>query len=86
VDGFAVPQGTTTFNYVDVFQNPTLGSVAVTDANASHPSGSSWTVPGTVTAGAVPDPGRVLLGAVRAVTSGGVVVGSNEVIVEHVSP
>jgi hypothetical protein len=86
VDGFAVPQGTTTFNYVDVFQNPTLGSVAVTDANASHPGGSSWTVPGTVTAGAVPETGRVLLGSVRAVTTGGVVVGSNEVIVEHVSP
>jgi Subtilase family len=86
VDGFTVPQGTTTFNYVDVFQNPTLGSVAVTDANAPHPSGSTWTVPGTVTAGAVPETGRVLLGSVRAVTDGGVSVGSNEVVVEHVSP
>jgi hypothetical protein len=86
VHGFAVPQGTTTFNYVDVFQNASLGSVAVTDANAPHPSGSSWTVPGTVTAGAVPEAGRVLLGSVRAVTSAGVVVGSNEVVVEHVSP
>jgi Subtilase family/Bacterial pre-peptidase C-terminal domain len=86
VDGFAVPQGTTTYNYVDVFQNPILGTVAVTDANAPRPSGASWTVPGSVTAGAVPETGRVLLGSVRAVTDGGVNVGSNEVVVEHVSP
>ena len=27
VDGFAVPAGTTTYNYVDVFTNPAFGSV-----------------------------------------------------------
>ena len=86
VDGFAVPQGTTTYNYVDVFQNPVLGSVSVTDSNAPRPGGSSWTVPGSVTAGAIPEAGRVLLGAVNVLTEGGVKVGSNEVVVEHVSP
>jgi hypothetical protein len=39
-----------------------------------------------VTAGAIPDTGRVLLGAVNVMTDGGVKVGSNEVVVEHVSP
>ena len=86
VDGFNVPAGTTTYNYVDVFQNPTLGSVSVTDSNAPRPGGASWTVPGSVTAGAIPEPGRVLLGAVNVMTDDGVKVGSNEVIVEHVSP
>jgi hypothetical protein len=86
VDGFAVPAGTTTYDYVDVFQNPVLGSVTVTDPNAPHPGGSSWTADGSVTAGAIPEDGRVLLGAVNAMTTGGVKVGSNEVVVQHVSP
>lgn len=50
VEGFAVPAGSTTFNYVDVFTNPAFGSVAVTDATAPRPSGMSWEVPGSVTA------------------------------------
>jgi hypothetical protein len=86
VDGFNVPAGTTTYNYVDIFANPTLGSVSVTDSNAPRPNGASWTVPGSVTAGAVPETGRVLLGAVNVMTDDGVKVGSNEVIVEHVTP
>jgi hypothetical protein len=86
VDGFAVPSGSTTYNYVDVFANPGLGSVSVTDADALHPTGSTWTVPGSVTAGAVPETGRVLLGNVFAVTAAGVQVGSSEVVVEHVTP
>ncbi len=65
VDGFAVPSGTTTFNYVDVFTNPAFGSVAVTDSNALRPANSQWTVPATVTANSVPAAGRVLLGNVR---------------------
>jgi len=86
IDGFSVPSGSTTYNYVDIFANAGLGSVSVTDANAPRPGGSSWTVPGSVTAGAVPEAGRVLLGAVNVMTDAGVKVGSNEVVVEHVSP
>ena len=86
IDGFSVPSGSTTYNYVDIFANPGLGSVSVNDASAPHPGGSSWTAPGAVTAGAVPESGRVLLGAVNVMTDGGVKVGSNEVVVEHVSP
>ena len=86
IDGFNVPAGTTTYNYVDIFANPTLGSVAVTDSNAPRPNGASWTVPGSVTAGAIPEAGRVLFGAVNVLTTDGVKVGSNEVVVEHVSP
>src|SRR5262249_49919446 len=58
VDGFAVPAGTTTFNYVDVFVNTAFGSVSVTDANALRPAASSWSVPGSVTANAAPASGR----------------------------
>jgi hypothetical protein len=85
VDGFAVPAGTTQYDYIDVFVNSAFGSVAVTDANALRPAGASWTVPGTVTANAVPAAGRVLLGQVQVVASGGLVIGSGDVIVEGVT-
>jgi hypothetical protein len=85
IDGFAVPAGTTTYNYVDVFTNPSFGSVSVTDANALRASGTSWTVPGIVTADAAPASGRVLLGSVQVRTDSNVLVGSGDVIVEAVS-
>ena len=86
VDGFAVPAGTTTYNYVDVFANPAFGGIAIADANALRSAGSSWPVTGTVTANAVPAAGRVLLGNVQVRTDSNVLVGSGDVIVESVSP
>jgi hypothetical protein len=86
VDGFAVPAGTTTYNYVDVFANPAFGSISVTDANALRPAGSSWVVPGSVTANAAPAAGRVLLGNVEVRTDTNVLIGSGDVIVTSVTP
>ena len=49
--------------YIDVyFQGSSLGSVSITDANALRPAGSSWTVPGSVTALGLPGAGRVAAG------------------------
>jgi hypothetical protein len=86
VDGFAVPAGTTTYNYVDVFANAAFGSVSVTDANALRTVGASWTVPGSVTANAAPAAGRVLLGNVQVRTDTNALVGSGDVIVSSVTP
>ena len=86
VDGFAVPAGTTTYDYVDVFANAAFGSVGVTDANALRPAGSTWTVPGTVTANAAPAAGRVLLGNVQVRTDANTLIGSGDVIVQSVTP
>jgi hypothetical protein len=86
VDGYAVPSGSTTFDYVDVFTNPAFGSVAVTDANALRPAGSTWTVPGTVTANSAPAAGRVLLGSVQVRTDTNVLVGTGDVVVQNVTP
>ena len=87
VDGFAVPAGTTTYNYVDVFfTSSPLGVVSVTDANALRPAGAVWTVPGTVTANAAPGADRVLLGQVEVRTDANVLVGSGNVIIESVTP
>ena len=84
VDGYAVPAGTTTYNYVDVFTNAAFGSVSVTDANALRPAGASWTVPGSVTAKAAPAASRVLLGNVQVRTDANVLVGQGDVVVENV--
>jgi subtilisin family serine protease len=86
VDGYSVPSGTTTYNYVDVFANPAFGMVDVADANALRPAGSTWTVPGAVTANAAPAAGRVLLGNVQVRTDTNVLIGSGDVIVESVTP
>jgi subtilase family protein/pre-peptidase len=86
VDGFAVPAGTTTYNYIDVFTNPAFGSVSITDANALRPAGSSWTVPGSVVANIAPAAGRVLLGNVQVRTDTNVLIGSGDVIVQSVTP
>ena len=86
VDGYSVPSGSTTFNYADVFTNPSFGSVAVTDANAVRAANAEWTVPGTVTANAAPAAGRVLLGSVQVRTDSNVLVGSGDVVVQSVTP
>jgi subtilisin family serine protease len=86
IDGFAVPSGSTSYDYVDVFVNAAFGSVSVTDANALRPAGASWTVPGSVTANAAPASGRVLFGNVQVRTDTNVLVGSGDVIVQSVTP
>ena len=86
VDGFAVPTGSTAYDYVDVFTNTAFGSVSVTDANALRPAGASWTVPGSVVANAAPAVGRVLLGNVQVRTDTNVLVGQGDVIVQSVTP
>jgi subtilisin family serine protease len=90
VDGFSVPAGSTTYDYIDVFfTTAAMGSINITDANALRPAGSSWTVPGTVTANATPAAGRVLYGNVEVRTDAlpvpGVLVGRGDVIVEAVT-
>jgi hypothetical protein len=86
IDGYAVPSGSTDYDYVDVFVNPAFGSVSVTDANALRPAGSSWTVPGSVVASAAPATGRVLLGNVQVRTDTNILVGQGDVVVESVQP
>jgi len=85
IDGYSVPAGTTTYNYVDVFAHTMFGAVAVTDANALRSAGAIWTVPGTVTANSVPGTGRVLLGNVQVRTDANVLIGSGDVVVEAVT-
>ena len=85
VQGYAVPAGTTTYDYLDVFTNPALGSISVTDADAPRAAGASWTAPASVVANQAPAAGRVLLGSVQVRTDANVLVGSGDVIIQSVS-
>ena len=89
VDGFSVPAGSTTYDYIDVFYTTTpMGTISVTDANALRGPGAVWTVPATVTAAVAPAEGRVLYGNVEVRTDAqplpGVLVGRGDVIIEEV--
>jgi len=83
IDGYAVPAGTTAYDYLDVFAHSKFGTIAVTDASALRPAGATWSAPAVVTAKAAPAAGRILLGNVRVV-SGGITIGSNEVRILNV--
>ncbi|MGB3443728.1 MAG: S8 family serine peptidase [Actinophytocola sp.] len=85
VAGYAVPAGTTEFDYMDVFSGAAFGSLTITDADAERPAGAEWTVSGTVTPKAVPSAGRVLLGNVEVRTNANALVGTGDVIVRAVT-
>jgi hypothetical protein len=61
IDGFAVPAGTTGYDYLDVFFASALGSVAVTTGPISLAPGGHATVDGSVTASGTPAAGRPAL-------------------------
>jgi subtilisin family serine protease len=85
VDGFAVPAGTTAFDYTDVFASPSLGNVAINDTDQLRPIGTVWNAPGTVTVNAALPAGRKLLGELVVRTSDGGIVGNGSVQINAVS-
>jgi hypothetical protein len=85
VDAYAVPSGSTAYDYLDVFANGVFGAVSVTDPAALHANGSSWSATASVTANSAPAAGRFLQGFVQ-VKSGSVVLGSAEVDLKNVTP
>lgn len=84
IDGYSVPSGSTAYDYLDVFQHTKFGTIAVTDASALRPAGSTWSAPAVITAQAAPAAGRILVGNVL-VRSGSITIGSNEVRILNVS-
>nr|WP_240669749.1 S8 family serine peptidase [Actinoplanes solisilvae] len=86
VDGYAVPAGTTAYDYLDIFFSPALGSVSVAATSSTLANGASTTVNGTVTALAVPPAGRSLSGEVAIVTNEGAVVGRGPIVISSVTP
>jgi subtilisin family serine protease len=85
VDGFAVPAGTTAYDYRDVFYSPSLGEVSTSGAAVTLANGASATISGSVTALSVPAEGRQLFGELRVVTDEGAVVGRGNVSIGAVT-
>jgi hypothetical protein len=84
IDGYAVPAGTTAFDYSDTFLKAGLGTLGVTDASAVRPTGATWTATATAKALASPGTGRFLQGFVQ-VRSGTVTLGQGEIRLLNVS-
>ena len=85
VDGYAVPEGETTYDYLDVFTAPSFGRIDVVDSNQPRASGSTWTVTGNIIAQTAPGAGRVLLGNIEVRSDTNALVGSGDVIINSVS-
>ncbi|MCX4762183.1 S8 family serine peptidase [Streptomyces sp. NBC_01275] len=87
VVGYAVPAGTTAYDYRDVFFSSSLGTVTV---DASTPvklaTGATASVSATVTAAAAAPAGRAFFGQVQLVNARGTVAGTGSVAIEKVTP
>jgi hypothetical protein len=85
VDPFAVPAGSTAYDYIDNIANPAFGAISVSDPSATHANGTTWSATASATAASAPETGRFLQGFVQ-VRSGSSVLGSAEVDLLHVGP
>ena len=86
VDGYAVPAGTTEYDYLDVFFSSALGALTVPDTTVDLAAGASTTVTGAVTAKTAPAAGRQLFGEMKVVSTAGATLGTGSVVVGSVTP
>lgn len=84
VDGYAVPAGTTQYDYRDVFYTSALGALTVPGDTLTLANGQSRMLTGSLTALAPPGAGRQLFGELVLVTDQGAVVGRGSVLVRSV--
>jgi hypothetical protein len=88
VDLFAIPSGTTTYAYEDIYSKTGLGSITSSEGatNTTRAHNETWTANVTATATSVPTAGRILKGAVQVRTSAGAVLGSAPISILAVTP
>ncbi|MFD7277098.1 S8 family serine peptidase [Streptomyces sp. NPDC059862] len=87
VYGYAIPSGSTAYDYRDVFFSAALGTVTVDEsAPVKLGTGDSTTVSGSVTAAAAAPEGREFFGQVQLVNARGTVAGAGNVKIEKVTP
>ncbi|MGW0900760.1 PPC domain-containing protein, partial [Streptomyces goshikiensis] len=87
VAGYAVPAGTTTFNYRDVYFSSALGSVQVDEAAAVNlAGGATASVSAKVLATAAAPEGRQFFGEVKLLNGRGTAAGTGSVQIEKVLP
>ncbi|MDJ0463598.1 S8 family serine peptidase [Streptomyces sp. H27-C3] len=87
VDGYAIPAGTTAYDYRDVFFAPSLGSIKVDDSKVVKlANGASAQVAAEVlVAGAAPE-GRQFFGQVQLLNARGTAAGTGSVQIQKVTP
>lgn len=85
VDGYAVPAGTTQYDYFDIYTSAALGTLVVNDTNADRAAGAAWNASAVVTPLGQPGAGRVLRGDLEVRTADDTTVGRGAVIVQSVS-
>ncbi|HET9380078.1 MAG TPA: S8 family serine peptidase [Streptomyces sp.] len=87
VVGYAVPAGTTAYDYRDVFFSASLGTVSVDDSTpVKIGTGETATVTASVTAAAAAPEGREFFGRVQLLNARGTVAGAGSVALEKVTP
>ncbi|UUU33912.1 S8 family serine peptidase [Streptomyces sp. CA-210063] len=86
VIGYAIPAGSTAYDYRDVFFSSSLGEVKVADTAVKLGTGDSTTVSGEVVAAAEAPAGREFFGRVQLVNARGTVAGTGSVRIEKVTP
>ncbi|WTL48299.1 S8 family serine peptidase [Streptomyces sp. NBC_01497] len=87
VDGFAVPAGSTAYDYRDVYYSSALGSTTV-DAtqHVRLGNGASATLGASVEVAAPAPAGRQFFGEVRLLNANGTPAGTGNVTIAHVTP
>ncbi|MFE7772894.1 S8 family serine peptidase [Streptomyces sp. NPDC057445] len=87
VVGYAVPAGTTEYNYRDVYFAPSLGTVKVDEAQAVKlANGASAQVGAEVLVGSAAPEGRQFFGEVQLLNARGTAAGTGSVVIEKVTP
>ncbi|MET7457083.1 S8 family serine peptidase [Streptomyces sp. NPDC005574] len=87
VAGYAVPAGSTAYDYQDVFFSASLGTVTVDESTpVALATGASTNVSASVTAAAAAPEGREFFGQVQLVNARGTVAGVGSVAIEKVTP
>ncbi|MFD4922735.1 S8 family serine peptidase [Streptomyces goshikiensis] len=87
VAGYAVPSGSTTFNYRDVYFSSALGSLQVDEAAAVNlAGGATASVSAKVLAAAPAPEGRQFFGEVKLLNGRGTAAGTGSVQIEKVLP
>ncbi|MFJ4406287.1 S8 family serine peptidase [Streptomyces sp. NPDC088910] len=87
VDAYAVPAGTTTYDYEDVYFSDALGTVTVDDTTTVNlPHGASAKVSASLLASAAAPEGRKFFGEVQLLNARGSVAGKGSVIITKTTP
>ncbi|MFG2022586.1 S8 family serine peptidase [Streptomyces sp. NPDC048825] len=86
VQGYAVPGGSTAYDYRDVFFSAALGTIEADDTQVSLGTGESATFSGSIVAAAVAPEGREFFGRVQLVNARGTAAGTGSVLIEKVTP